>query len=184
MTATCLHCGGDCRLTNGVEVYPHRTDLYPKLFYVCDRCDASVGVHSGTEKPLGHAADKPTRNARMLLHEQILDPLWKNEPDRRAARRWVYKFLAKALGIEREDCHTGMFTIERCRDAWRALKDQTPETIRAWNDSRRAAGQEGRTDRKRKKHGRRRRRASRDDVKPITGRDFCPKQAALNEVPW
>ena len=71
----------------------------------------------------------------MLLHEQILDPLWKNEPDRKAARRWVYKFLAKALGIERDQCHTGMFTIERCRDAWRALsRARNPTRSAAWND--------------------------------------------------
>ena len=25
MTATCLHCEGDCRLTNGAEIYPPRS---------------------------------------------------------------------------------------------------------------------------------------------------------------
>ena len=182
--ATCLHCDGDCRLTNGVEVYPHRPDLADKQIWKCDPCQATVGCHPGGTRSLGHAANKRTRDARMKLHELMLDPLWENEPDRKAARRWVYKFLTKALGIKREDCHTGMFTIERCRDAWRALKDQTPETIRSWNAARFDAVQEAKTDQENRRRGRRGRRASRDDVKPITGAMFCPKQAALDEVPW
>lgn len=76
------------------------------------------------------------------------------------------------------------FDVNRCRDAWRALKEQTPATIRAWNDERRTFAQETKSDRQQRKHGRRRRKASRDYVKPITGPQFCPKQAALNEVPW
>ncbi|MGI9499731.1 MAG: zinc-finger-containing protein [Geminicoccaceae bacterium] len=167
MTASCLHCGGACRLTDGAEVYPHRPDLHDKPIFVCDHCDARVGCHPGTTRALGFACDAKTRNACMLLHDRMLDPLWKEEADRKTDRRAAYKFLAKALGIEAHDCHTGMFTLERCRDAWRALQGQTPETIRQWNDARRSFVQEAESDRKRKKHGRRRRRASRDGVKPI-----------------
>ncbi|MDH3659539.1 MAG: DUF3268 family zinc-finger domain-containing protein [Alphaproteobacteria bacterium] len=185
MTATtCLHCGGDCRLTDGAEIYPHRPDLHHKPIWKCDPCQATVGCHPGGTKPLGYAADKKTRDARMQLHNLMLDPLWLDEQDRKDARRRTYRFLARALGIGRDECHTGMFTIDRCRDAWRALKDQTPETIRAWNASRCNAAQEARTDRKSRKRGKRGRRASRDDVRPITGPLFCPRQAALNEVPW
>lgn len=186
-SATCLHCSGECRLTDGVEVYPHRPDLYHKHFCACDPCKARVGCHDGTTTPLGHAANKPPRDARRMLHKRRLDPLWKGEPDkpsRRAARVRTYKFLAWALGIDSEQCHTGMFTIERCREAWVALRGQTPETIRQWNDARRTAAQEARSDRKRRKHGRPRRKASRDGAKSIRGPLFCPKQAALNEVPW
>lgn len=184
--ATCLHCESTCRLTTGAEVYPPRQDLHEKFFYICDHCDARVGCHELTKNPLGHAANKATRDARSKLHKLMLDPLWKKvpEPDQKVVRRGVYKFLARALGIDPKDCHTGMFTIERCRDAWRALKGQTPDTIRQWNDARRTFGQEAESDRKRRKHGRRSRKASRDDTPSITGPLFCPEQAARNEVPW
>lgn len=184
MTGTCLHCKGDCRLTDGAEVYPHRDDLAERKIWKCDQCDATVGCHPKTTRPLGHAADKATRRARMLLHEQMLDLLWLEDVDRKEARKCVYSFLARALSINARECHTGHFDLDRCRDAWCALAGQTPESIRAWNDQRRDVAQEIKTDRKNKKPGRRRRRASRDDVAPITGSQFCLKQAALNEVPW
>lgn len=186
MPATCLHCDSACRLTDGSEVYPHRPDLFAKNFYVCDHCDARVGCHGDTTRPFGHAADLETRNARSALHDKMLDPLWKKEPqaDLKAARTGVYRFLARALGIEPCECHTGMFSIERCRDAWRALAGQTPATIRQWNNERRAFAQEAHTDRQRTRHGRRRRRASRDNAPSITGPRFDPAQASRNEVPW
>ena len=184
MTATCLHCGGDCRLTDGAEIYPHRPDLAEKQIWKCDPCQSWVRCHDGTKNPLGYAADGPTRDARIKLHQLMLDPLWLNEPDRKDARRRTYRFLARALGIEHDECHTAKFTVERCRDAWRALRGQTSETIRTWNDASRNAAQEATTDRKNRNRDRRRRCASRNDVKPITGPLFCPKQAALNEVPW
>ena len=140
MTASRLHCGGDCRLTDGVEIYPHRPDLADKQIWKCDSCNATVGCHPGGTKPLGHAADKATRNARMMLHERMLDPIWQNEPDkpfRKAARRRVYKFPAFVLDIDRDDCHTGMFTIERCRAAWKALNGVTPQSLEDWCSARR-----------------------------------------------
>lgn len=108
--ATCLHCGGDCRLTSGAEVYPHREDLHDRPIWKCDGCSATVGCHRKTIRPLGHAADKETRRARMLLHDRMLDPLWLSEPDRKSARSHVYKFLTWALGINRNECHTGSST--------------------------------------------------------------------------
>ncbi len=159
--ATCLHCESLCRLTTGKEVYPNFLKLHEKHIYVCDHCDARVGCHGDTTRPLGYAANKETRNARMKLHNLKLDPLWKKvpRPERKAARSGVYRYLAQALRIEPRDCHTGMFTIERCRDAWRTLNGQTPATIRQWNDAHRIAAQEAGNDRKRHKSGRQRRRA-------------------------
>ncbi|MGI9484760.1 MAG: zinc-finger-containing protein [Geminicoccaceae bacterium] len=84
MTATCLHCGGDCGLTEGVEIYPHRPDLADKQIWKCDPCQATVGCHPGTLNPLGHAADEPTRKARSNLHDLRLDLIWKSQPDKPA----------------------------------------------------------------------------------------------------
>ena len=142
--ATCLHCSGECRLTDGAEVYPHRDDLHHKHFYVCDACKARVGCHPDTTDPLGYAADEPTCNARSQLHDLKLDPIWKSQPDKpvqKATRRRVYKFLAFALGIDPKDCHTGMFTIERCRAAWKALKGVTAQSLEDWCAARRETAQ-------------------------------------------
>ncbi|MGI9486829.1 MAG: zinc-finger-containing protein [Geminicoccaceae bacterium] len=185
--ATCLHCDGNCRLTTGAEIYPPRSDLHHKHFYVCDACDARVGCHPDTTKPLGHAADEPTRNARSKLHDLKLDPIWKNEPDKpsqKATRRRVYKFLAFALDIAPEYCHTGMFTIERCRAAWTALRGVTAQSLEDWCAARKETAQEHRSDRKRRRHGKPKRKESLQTGRVITGAQFCPKQAAINEVPW
>lgn len=138
--ALCGKCNGECRLTDGKEVYPHRADLYEKHFYICDECTTFIGCHPGTTTPLGMAADRETRRARMLLHQRMLDPLWKNRSDgvsKNRARSDVYRYLAHELKLAPEDSHTGLFSLERCRDAWIALRGQTPETIAKWNDQKR-----------------------------------------------
>lgn len=142
--ASCLHCGSDCRLTDGREIYPHRGDLYEKPVWKCDECNATVGCHPDTTIPLGYAANKETRRARSLLHEKMLDPLWKNAPgddgDKRAARRKVYKYLTAQLGIEHSQCHTGMFDIHQCRAAWWALHGRTLPKIEEWCAAQREGG--------------------------------------------
>lgn len=148
MTApTCPACAAVARLTTGVEVYPHRPDLHDKPIWLCDRCGAYVGCHPGGTEPLGTPAGRKLRAARSLLHERMLDPLWKTadvsvdyEPEsdrarlkiRMKARKRVYAFLADRLRIPQDDCHTGMFDIEQCRAAWRALRGITYREIRAW----------------------------------------------------
>lgn len=128
MTVTCLHCSGEARLTDGREIYPHRLDLHHKPFWKCDPCDATCGCHPGTTEALGHPANKETRTARSRLHEELLDPLWKSahRDDRRARRNRIYHYLSEKMSLPREKTHTGMFTIEQCREAWRVLKEFRP----------------------------------------------------------
>lgn len=143
----CPTCSQAARLTDGREVYPNRPDLHHKPIWKCDGCAGYVGCHPGGTLPLGTPAGPELRAARSRLHEQMLDPLWKTadvsgdyEPeDDRARRRIrikararVYDFLCHRLGITRDECHTGLFDIERCRAAWRALQGITYPEIRAW----------------------------------------------------
>lgn len=133
MLVPCLHCGEASRLTGGREVYPHRPDLRSKKFWKCDRCDASCGCHPGGVQPLGFPANKETRQARMKLHNQRLDPLWRTVPrkQRNRTRGTLYAYMADCMGIPREKTHTGMFTIEQCRKAWECLGKITPEILAA-----------------------------------------------------
>lgn len=150
----CPKCQKDARLTDGREIYPHRADLHHKPFWKCDGCGGYVGCHPGGTVPLGTPADRALRKARMILHDQVIDPLWMEadrsglyQPDgekarkiiRRAARNRVYDYLAEHLGIAREDCHTGAFDLETCRNVWRILNSVSYAQIRDWSKARKAA---------------------------------------------
>lgn len=107
----CDYCGNPARLVAGNEMYPHRPDLYQIRAYKCTPCDASVGCHPGTTKPLGRLADADLRREKMAAHAAF-DPLWKSG---KMKRGMAYGWLAKKLNIEKEHCHIGMFDAEMCR---------------------------------------------------------------------
>lgn len=148
---TCMTCSTDSRvrLTNGKEIYPHRADLHHKTIWKCDGCSGYVGCHPGGDRALGTPANTQLRRARMDLHNELVDPLWRNavktggynvrfsDKDargaiERTARTRVYEFLADKLGIGREQCHIGMFNLEQCRNARSALYGVTYPQIRDW----------------------------------------------------
>lgn len=155
MSSAPICCGQPARLTTGAEVYPHRPDLHDKPIWRCDVCpDAYVGCHPGTTEPLGTPAGPDLRRARRMLHERMIDPLWQtadrsgaygplDEEGRRvvrqAARGRVYGFLADRMGLTRDETHTGLFDLEQCRAAWRALSGVAYPEIREWAQRRRAA---------------------------------------------
>ena len=141
----CPDCRVRARLVTGRTIYPHREDLAGKWLYRCD-CGNYCGCHGATKRPLGTPAGPELRKARQLLHERI-DPLWQNawsaygqtgQPTnvkaiQGKARTRIYEFLAHKLGLEREECHTAMFSIEQCRAAWVALRGVTYGEIREWS---------------------------------------------------
>lgn len=149
---TCPACGSAASLTDEAEIYPRRPDLADKPIWACAVCpDSYVGCHPGTQNPLGVPAGPELRAARQLLHNRMIDPLWKTadrcgayEPEdeearkviRRAARRRVYEFMAERMGLTSDEAHTAMFDLERCRAAWRALQGVTYPQIRAWAQKR------------------------------------------------
>lgn len=111
LTPICPYCGEFSAKVDGQHVYPHRPDLFRKVFYVCDPCDARVGCHPGTEKPLGRLANAELRRAKSNAHAQF-DPLWRQGVFK--SRGAAYKWLARELGIDGGDCHIGMFDVETC----------------------------------------------------------------------
>lgn len=120
MTASiCPYCNNPAKLVNGSAVYPRYPALADKLFWQCKPCDAYVGVHAGSERPLGRLANAELRKEKMAAHAAF-DPLWKRKMARdgipkKAARAKAYKWLAEALSIPREECHIGMMDIARCK---------------------------------------------------------------------
>ena len=96
---------------NGKVIYPHRQDLYDKLFYQCPPCDAYVGCHPGTDRPLGRLANAELRHAKSAAHAAF-DPLWSHGARNRKS---AYVWLAQQLGIAVDQCHIGYFDLEQCR---------------------------------------------------------------------
>ena len=110
LTPLCPYCGSFSKMVGGDVIYPHREDLFEKNFYLCAPCDAYVGIHVGTTKPLGRLANKSLREAKKAAHAAF-DPLWRSGSMKRAS---AYKWLAQQLGIDGRDCHIGMFDVATC----------------------------------------------------------------------
>jgi hypothetical protein len=143
----CPNCQRAARLTTGAEIYSNRFDLYEKFIWKCDGCEAYVGCHGDTKKPLGFPANKSLRDKRMKVHS-VIDPIWQRASETscygpkdtdakeiimRAAHHRVYGYLAEKMGIERKQCHTAMFTMEQCDRAIAILAGIDYEIIRDWH---------------------------------------------------
>lgn len=119
---TCPYCGQLSELTDSAEVYHGRS--YGPI-YLCRDCQAWVGVHKGTTKPLGRLANKELRDWKKKAHAAF-DPLWQKKLEKRRRERgpeyrkfWArgsgYKWLAGQLGIPAKECHIGMFDVRMCQ---------------------------------------------------------------------
>lgn len=101
-------------------VYGLARDYGP--MYICSNypaCDAYVGCHPGTNRPLGRLADLKLREAKQAAHDAF-DPLWRRKMERDGcskgqARTAAYAWLSKVTGIVPEKCHIGMFDELECR---------------------------------------------------------------------
>lgn len=149
----CAHCSVPAVLVSGMDVYPHRPDLGLLSFWRCVPCDATVGCHKGTRRALGRPANAELGKARVTLHEQMVDPLWKTAVEsvgytpedpraiaiiRNTARARVYEYLGWRLGLDRDECHVAQFDLVQCRRAWVALRGITYPEIRDWAKARKA----------------------------------------------
>jgi hypothetical protein len=109
------------RLTDGLEVYPHRPDLSDLPFWKCDICGNHVGCHHKTKdrtRPLGNIPTKELKNARQHIH-RILDPIWQHGT---MPRGKLYSRIAKALGLV--EYHTAEIkTIEQARTVYAVVRD-------------------------------------------------------------
>lgn len=123
---TCWYCLCAAVYVDSAEVYNGQSH---GMIYLCRPCQAWVGVHPNTDKPLGRLANRELRGAKRAAHAAF-DPLWEMRMERskcskQTARRLGYKWLASKLEIDVEVCHIGMFDLEMCKrvkelcDEWR-----------------------------------------------------------------
>jgi hypothetical protein len=109
----CPYCDKHAKLVGGDVVYPHRPDLKRKRFYSCVPCNAYVGCHPNSTRPLGTIANRELRQLRGRTHSAF-DPMWKRG---KMSRSEAYRWLSKTLGLSTKKCHIGMFDCETCRNA-------------------------------------------------------------------
>lgn len=114
----CRYCGNKASLLRiGQDGYPYSRDYGP--MWVCTPCQAWVGCHPGTEKPLGGLATRELRDWKIKAHAAF-DPLWQAKMRRDhcpkgKARRAGYAWLAGQLGIHAARCHIGYMDVEECK---------------------------------------------------------------------
>ena len=102
-----------CPYCNGVAEFVDSQWIYGRSFgmvYCCFKCDAYVGVHKGTNKPLGTLANKALRDARQLAHA-FFDHIWKSQ---QMTRTGAYDWLSKKMEKAPEYSHIAMFNEEEC----------------------------------------------------------------------
>lgn len=104
----CPYCGKPAQLVDSAIVYGGRSY---GLIWDCRPCDAYVGVHRGTQTPLGRLANAELREWKKRAHAYF-DQLWKS---RKMSRGQAYSHSAKIMGIPKHEAHIGMFDVERCR---------------------------------------------------------------------
>lgn len=111
----CPYCQSSAKLESSRKVYGGR-DF--GLLYLCEKypvCDSYVGVHKGTNKPLGRLANSELREWKKRAHSAF-DPIWQKKMiKKKRARGSAYKWLASQLNITFDECHIGMFDVEQCK---------------------------------------------------------------------
>lgn len=123
----CDCCGGSrIALVENAEIYHGRTFGDWPYAYLCRDCGAYVGLHPGTDIPLGTLADKPLRDARNRC-KRPFERIWS---EGLMTRNKAYAWLAQAMDIPSEQCHFGLFNVERCEQA-RAVCESYLETANA-----------------------------------------------------
>ena len=111
----CRYCGGAVRLVSASKVYgpaaAARLGIERQSFYQCQNCNARVGCHPGSTRPLGNLANEALRMKRMETHHDF-DSFWK---ERGMSRTQAYKWMAKKMRLSEELAHIGGFEIDRCQ---------------------------------------------------------------------
>ena len=94
----CRYCGGVIRAVPAVQVYgasAGKLGLEHEHLYQCQNCNARVGCHKGTLRPLGNVANETLRLKRMETH-QVFDNFWRSQ---HMSRTQAYKWLSQQMRL-------------------------------------------------------------------------------------
>ncbi len=107
----CEYCGRTTALVDSEIIYGRSYGLV----YFCKPCDAWVGVHKGTTRPLGRLANAELREWKKKAHA-VFDPIWKQGL---LDRSQAYERLAMRLGVR--EIHIGESDIDMCKQIIREV---------------------------------------------------------------
>lgn len=117
MHITCDYCGRPARFVDSKLVYGRS---FGKIYY-CGACNAWVGVHKGTSKPLGRLANAELRHWKKAAHK-VFDPLWQCGHFK-GKRNDAYAWLAEQMQLPVEKTHIGMFDVGQCQQAIKIINE-------------------------------------------------------------
>jgi hypothetical protein len=103
----CPYCGKTARFISSKNFYGKDFGMN---IYSCIPCDAYVGTHGDTTKPLGTMANHTLRELRKICHSTF-DPYWKHEG---MTRTEAYKWLQQRMDLPAEQAHIAMFDTTQC----------------------------------------------------------------------
>lgn len=110
----CRYCGGVIRLAPARKIYGASTDrlgLAGENIYLCQNCNARVGCHKGTNRPLGNVANEVLRLKRRETH-QVFDQYWQSSG---LSRTKAYKWLTGQMNLPEKNAHIGGFEMDQCQ---------------------------------------------------------------------
>ncbi len=110
----CPYCGKPAVWVNNSAVYGRPRGRFQMIWW-CRPCDARVGCHFDTMRPLGTMANAQLRELRKRAHREI-DQLWTKGT---MTRSEMYARLSKALGHE---VHVGWADEDECERIMNAAK--------------------------------------------------------------
>lgn len=103
-----------CPYCNQTALFCENKEIYGRNFgnsymcYYCKPCNAYVGTHQNTTRPLGTMANAELREWRKKTHTTI-DPLWRNG---KMTRKDLYNKLDQHF---KKKIHVGESDIEMCQ---------------------------------------------------------------------
>ncbi|WP_409967687.1 zinc-finger-containing protein [Bengtsoniella intestinalis] len=110
----CRYCGGTITLANPREVFGDgvtHLGLEGEYIYLCRTCNARVGCHRGSTRPLGKVANEVLRLKRRETH-QIFDAFWQSHC---MSRTEAYHWLGQQMGLSDKKAHIGSFEMDQCQ---------------------------------------------------------------------
>lgn len=119
----CDYCGRQAEYVDSKAIYGKSYGM----IYICRRCNAYVGVHDGTDIPLGRLADSQLRYWKKAAHSAF-DPIWKYGRYR-GRRDAAYRWLSRQMNLSPEETHIGMFTVEQCKEAVQICNEEMKATL-------------------------------------------------------
>jgi DNA-directed RNA polymerase subunit RPC12/RpoP len=115
----CEYCGGKVIFTDSAVIYGKS---YGDI-YLCTNCNAYVGVHKGSKRPLGTLANTVLRFKRKEAHDTF-DDIWKKEG---LTRSEAYAWLEREMNLPKHLAHIGHFNVEQCDKVIRLCRERKNE---------------------------------------------------------